>query len=127
LNCIKKNKKWIETASLVAGLAVFGYIFFSTAFMHTHTLPDGRVVVHSHYADDADEKDDGKDQHSHTDTEFLFYTIISKVNFALLFFPAVLILTVLFGYLSTPYKDIIYLPFIRHNYALRAPPLVVNH
>lgn len=121
---IIQNKKWIQIVSAFVSIAIFGYIFFSTAFMHAHTLPDGNIVVHSHYSHDSDEKKESKSgSHQHSDAEFLFYSIIlKKLNLFILFFTAFAGFIIVVTYINLYKKEIPHLPFINFNYPLRAPP-----
>jgi len=71
-----KNIRWIASIALAVLLST-GYSF--TANLHTHTMPDGRIVVHSHPYEKDETKTNGEDQHTHLYWDMLYLSQVNKI------------------------------------------------
>jgi len=71
------GKSLVRTLACVVLVAFVGCGYFLPVNMHLHTLPNGRVIVHSHPA--GDEGKGGRSEHSHSDLEFTFLAHVGKI------------------------------------------------
>ena len=100
---------------------------FSNLFLHAHVLPDGRVVVHSHYLQHNNDKKGNQTNHTHNNLEYLFYYLTTNPKcllFYILFF--ILIFKVLYNSQLFYNKKIYHKQFIYTNHSLRAPPFNIS-
>jgi len=61
-------------------LPLFGLLFTNTVYMHQHVLPDGTIVEHAHYHRSESNSESGGQDHHHSDTELLLYSLISETS-----------------------------------------------
>ncbi len=114
-------KKIISTLCLIVFVA-FLLISFST--LHIHELTDGRTVVHSHLANDTNGNSAGDDAgHSHSEIEFLFYSLISVDNLSFNLFVLSLLISLFFiSFLKREEQNFNFF-FTPFSFNLRAPPI----
>ena len=86
---VKLNK----TVWSVTLIAVFAILVNNAVFVHTHILPDGRVIEHAHPFNSNDRNSDSQPNHHHTSQEFLllsfiyhFFSSVYTLLIAILFF-----------------------------------------
>ncbi len=65
-------------------IATFAIVVSNTIFIHTHILPDGRVIEHAHPYKSTGKNSDSQPNHHHTSQEFFLlshiYHLFSKTN-----------------------------------------------
>ena len=118
--CLKHFSKIL--ASLLV-LSLIAHFTFNNLFLHAHVLPDGRVVVHSHYVQHNNTKRGHQTNYTHNNLEYLFYYLTTNPKYLLfyiLFF--ILIFKVLYNSRLFYNKKIYRKQFIYTNHSLRAPP-----
>jgi hypothetical protein len=80
-SCYNANPNQVpvkKTLLLLTILPLFLMQFSNTAYRHSHVLPDGQVVEHSHpFRSSSDKPGPG---HQHCNRELLLFTIISDSN-----------------------------------------------
>ena len=114
------------SASLLI-LSLIAHFTFNNLFLHAHVLPDGRVVVHSHYVQHNNDKKGNQTNHTHNNLEYLFYYLTTNSKcllFYILFF--ILIFKVLYNSRLFYNKKIYRKQFIYTNHFLRAPPFNIS-
>jgi hypothetical protein len=89
-------------------------------FLHTHKLPDGRVVAHAHPF--KSDKSSNNVNHQHSEAELLFIHLINNLLFALIFLLILLLNTLT---LSTFYYKKTNLRFSHKSCCERAPPILI--
>jgi len=128
-----RNKTIFKNITLLY-LAVFAiYVFSQFLNYHTHILPDGKLITHSHFVhkhSGADSKPDSNgrsnssNQHTHTKFEFSLISLLTYANFVLL----LLFLTIKLFEKSLKFGKVVVefygSQFIHLLYQLRAPPVV---
>ena len=65
-----------KTVWSVTLIAVFAILVNNVVFIHTHILPDGRVIEHAHPFNSTDRNSDSQPNHHHTSQEFLLLSFI---------------------------------------------------
>ncbi|MBN2426346.1 MAG: hypothetical protein JXR46_04130 [Calditrichaceae bacterium] len=79
------NRKFIQNI-VKSGLliAVFSLVIMQVTtpvFLHTHTMEDGRVIVHSHpYTEKQNDSQKKSSKHTHNNVEYYYYSSISDQN-----------------------------------------------
>lgn len=95
------------------------------AFMHSHVLPDGRIIYHSHFvAHQKDSNEHGTPHHSHTEMNLLHHFITTVVSFL-----TFCVFLLIFYFLPLLNFSSCYLPgladqFVRSVFSRRAPPYI---
>jgi len=84
-NRIRMILKIYKMIWLLTLIAVFSIIVNNSIFIHTHILPDGRIVEHAHPYNSSDKNSDSKQNHHHTKQEFLLldsiYHLLKRTHF----------------------------------------------
>jgi hypothetical protein len=119
------NGKRQKTIGIIALFGITAYLFLNTAFLHCHQMPDGRLVVHSHYVHHTEGQDEPDRKHSHSESEFLYISILSKIDFDKIFFSSFSFFRSLFLYLSTNSFLIFPHNTYHHFFSLRGPPFLL--
>jgi len=70
---IRKLNKIVWSISLIG---VFAILVNDAVFVHTHILPDGRVIEHAHPYHSTSSSSDPQPNHHHTSQEFLLLSYI---------------------------------------------------
>ena len=124
-----KANKHISSIKIISSLTLFVFISFlliSFFTLHIHQLFNGEIVVHSHLVSDTQGEESfpgDNGGHTHSEIEYLFYSLISVDKFSFNFFILSFVFTL---FLITVYKnkkqniDFYFTPFL---FNLRAPPL----
>jgi hypothetical protein len=117
---IKNLKKIVWSFTLIAVLSV---LLNNTLFIHSHTLPDGRVIEHAHPFRSADNGPHPLPNHKHTQQEFLLLSNIYHL------FSNSYVLFIVIIFLIGNYRrhflfesEISYLQINKKVKSLRAPP-----
>lgn len=114
----------IQVIVLVQFLAFQGIISFTK---HTHQLPDGRLVSHSHLAgwNTGNNSDNNSSGHKHTQGEYFFLYLVTVVSFFIL---VNIILNLFKNFTSNRYVSLSqhFVRQIHHSISsLRAPPVII--
>jgi len=114
-------------AGLMVSLIIFSLFLYFISFnfsLHIHTLPDGRVIFHSHPIPAGDDKNDNS-SHSHTNAEFTLFNaagsalskIIITADSVLIILCSTVIAILHFNYISFQCEN-------RYRILGRAPPSI---
>jgi len=77
MSVIRKNIKFIKTASILTFYLFVANLGILTFTKHTHILPDGRIIEHSHLSKNSNEKSKkGSSDHTHSEKEFFYLSQI---------------------------------------------------
>ncbi|MEW6507594.1 MAG: hypothetical protein AB1432_07615 [Bacteroidota bacterium] len=79
---VNKSKPIIVTlASYFLCFSFIAFLITVSLTSHYHILPDGRIVAHSHFVNQASsENNKSNNNHTHTEKEFSLYQQISKIS-----------------------------------------------
>lgn len=66
-----------KVLSVIMLLPLLLLFFNNTAFRHQHVLSDGTVIEHSHYHPSDSKNPHDREDHQHTEKEFLLFALIS--------------------------------------------------
>ena len=120
IRMILKINKIIWFLTLVAVLSV---IVNNNVFIHTHILPDGRIVEHAHPYDSSDKSPGSKQHHHHTKQEFLLldniYHLLKHTH--LVFIIILFFFLIVCEYLILKFRTY-YSTSIKKTKLSRAPP-----
>lgn len=111
-NC---RKSLIKIIAIIGLLSFALFMAFSVAKLHIHTLPNGRIIAHSHPFDSDD--GDGRQSHRHSAREFAQINTINKTLSNLLIIAIVL----------TFFKVILYPPICDTINIFRSAPYLCHH
>ena len=75
MNQIRQARK--QSIGLLCLLLFLFTAPLSRTFLHAHTLPDGKVIVHSHIFPVNDDSDNSNPNHTHTHQSLLFHHLFS--------------------------------------------------
>ncbi len=89
-------------------------------FLHTHQLPDGRVITHAHPF--KSDKSSNNVNHQHSEAELLFIHLINNLLFTFILLLILLLSTLT---LSTFYYKKTNLRFFHKSCCERAPPILI--
>ena len=67
-----RRQRLVDAVIIALIFAILPYFVCYYLYLHIHTLPDGRVVVHSH-ATPENEDNRGRPNHSHSNSEIIFF------------------------------------------------------
>ncbi|MBN1300681.1 MAG: hypothetical protein JW995_05655 [Melioribacteraceae bacterium] len=74
-------------------IAVFSILVNNTVFIHTHILPDGRIIQHAHPFNFSGEKSGSQPHHKHTSKEFLLLSYVYELfSNSIIYFIAIVFL-----------------------------------
>jgi hypothetical protein len=121
------NNRLLRLLSLLVFLSLIAFMASNIYSIHTHVLPDGRVIVHSHPVghDDGEESQDHH-HHSHTEKEYIIYGIYSHaLDKAILFLNVILIIFVAAISISFLAEKINLSQNVHVDHSSRAPPLLL--
>jgi|GEM_PF-3566179 len=70
-----KNSRTLCYEARMLAVISFAWFVLSFAFLHSHTTPSGRLVVHSHPYPHQEQESPKKPAHDHSTLEFLYYNL----------------------------------------------------
>jgi len=114
---------------LIPTLVIFLFFVFQGIIsftMHTHQLPDGRLVTHSHFSDFHKQNNSTNSSHNHNDKDYLFYYLITVINSFLIASFFYRILQIFSSQVYIPNKEYLIQNFLFAILSLRAPPLMFS-
>lgn len=83
----RNSHRFFKLLSLLILSIFISSSVFNFAFLHTHKLPNGKIVCHSHHTDNENQQSENKSgSHEHNNLEYLYYYIVTVFNNFLLFF-----------------------------------------
>lgn len=111
---------------IVFTLFVFlSFLFINFYTLHIHLLGNDSQIVHSHIIKNKTSEEEQSNRHTHTESEYTFYLLISSITkyLDLSFLGLFLSLTVLF--LITYFKFRVFQSKSILSFNLRAPPTIL--
>lgn len=107
-------------------IATFAIVVNNTIFIHTHILPDGRVIEHAHPFKAAGKNSDSQPNHHHTSPEFLL--LFHIYHFFGNVYPLFIVILFLNGICRKFFlikREVWYSPNYKKVNPSRAPPLLL--
>lgn len=129
VSLIRHRSKIIELIPILVILLFLVFQGIISFTLHTHKLPDGRFVTHSHifeFNKNTNSSDPSKN-HNHNEKDYLFYFLVTVINsfiLAGLFFKLFRAITAKVLILTS---ENLYYQVIYSIPSLRAPPLKLNY
>ena len=124
MNPIYKTKNF-KAVLLITGVSLVFTLILSHAFLHIHTMADGKIVVHSHPSSQPTSNSDSNKtpaKHNHSNIEYYYYQALSQHDKFILIAVTQKLHILEERIFRYTINDIIPSFTFSYNYSLRAPP-----
>jgi hypothetical protein len=123
---VKKSKPIIVTlASYFLCFSFIAFLITVSLTRHYHILPNGRIVAHSHFVNQASSDNKNNNKHTHTEKEFSLYQQINKISEVITHHYEIKVSDVSKIYVTNSYSCTIVYRFPKESHWANAPPFIL--